>query len=99
MSRPAAAAPAAEPIIGEYGFRFCYWGTEPLLEVSSTAPFDDVREQAYMLIQTIGEVLATKIAEGCSGGDDAIMDTSTAYILRFAAEAAAAMVGSLQVKP
>lgn len=98
MSRPASSAPA-KPTIGERGFHFCHWGITPLLEVRADAPSEDVREQAYMLMTTIGEVLATRIGEGAiSSADDAILDTGTAYILRFAADAAAAMVGSLEVK-
>ncbi len=105
MSRPAAVVPPAKATIGEYGFRFCPFTHrgEPLLEVRAEASAQDVKEQAYMLIQTIGEVLGRALARGAEGDDDAALDTSTAYILRFAAEAAAAMVGSLegalQVKP
>ncbi len=91
--------PGAYPTIGERGFHFCQWGITPLLEVRAEAPSEDVREQAHMLITSIGQVLATRIGEGAvSGTDDAILDTATAYILRFAADAAAAMVGSLEVK-
>lgn len=86
------------PTIGERAQRFCHYGAEPLLEVRSAARPAEVRDQAYMLIQVIEEVLGTAIGMGASGDDDAVMNTSTAYILRFAADAAAAMVGSLEVK-
>ncbi len=90
---------SATPTIGERGFHFCHWGITPLLEVRADAPSEDVREQAYMLMTIIGEVLTTRIGESASSSaDDAILDTSTAYILRFAADAAAAMVGSLEIK-
>lgn len=98
MSRAKALA-AAEPTIGERGFRFCHYGAEPLLEVRAAAPSEDVREQAYLLIQTIEEVLGKAIAGGPDNSvDAAAIDTPTAYILQFAAGAAAAMVGSLEVK-
>jgi hypothetical protein len=86
--------------IGERGFRFCYYVSngEPLLEVRGEARAEDVREQAYMLMETVSEVLATRIGEGSVvDGADAVLDVGTAYILRFAVEAAAAMVGSLDV--
>lgn len=88
------------PSIGERGFHFCGGGgsAQPLLEVRAEASADDVREQAYMLIATIGEVLDKACARGAERNDDEAMDVSTAYILRFAADAAAAMVGSLEVK-
>lgn len=85
--------------IGERGQRFCHWGAQPLLKVSAEAPADDVRQQAYALMESIGSVLSVRLAEGTGYDADVILDTGTAYILRFAAEAAAAMVGSLEVKP
>ncbi len=89
---------AAEPTIGERGFMFCNEGVESLLEVRAEAHAVDVRERAWTLIATIAEVLEKACARGAEHGDDEAMDTSTAYILKFAADAAAAMVGSLEVK-
>lgn len=95
---PAKTPPSNVPTIGAHGFGFCDAGNELLLEVRAAARVDEVREQAYPLIQSIEEVLGRAIASGAIGSEGGVLDTPKAYILRFAADAAAAMVGSLGVK-
>ena len=97
MSRANVPQPAA-PIIEKRGFGFCYSSDEPLLEVRADASCGDLFKEVYTLMQTIEEVLGKAIATGASGDSDGVLDVSTAYILRFAADAAAAMVGSLECK-
>lgn len=98
MSAAKTAAKTAEvalaPLIAEHEFGFCQYSGRPLLKVCSDSPSGHVRDQAYMLVASIAEIIGTAVA----GGDEGTLNTSTLALIEFAADAAAAMVSSLGVK-
>jgi len=98
MSRAKGALPDGATRHGpRYSF-FCYAGRQPLMEVMTGADNADRQERAILLIKSIEEVMERACIRGAEHGDDEALDTSTAYLVRFAADAAEALVHSLDVK-
>jgi hypothetical protein len=79
-------------IIGARGLVFCQYSTTPLLQVRAEATSSEVIEQAYELTGLIHQ----KLKDAARSGDT--LDTTTLLLMEFAAGAAEAMVGSMEVK-